>query len=232
MERILWATLVISFGLLCSPMRLHAQDQPPPPRGDLTPQMILDVGRRTEVERLTLSHDGSTLAAQAGGADSEISLWDMHSGKQTGAVRPYFETVSAIALSRDAQFVAAAGYEIRIWRVADGQLVTRWQKPNLKKITDLAFLDHPSRLALATETCETFITPIDSIDLARPLRGGLMLSIYANGTRLANVLPEPLSGAGSVPRRAAQVLFLDVAAHKELARISHRRPRQRLLRVV
>ncbi len=77
------------------------------------------------IASVAVSSDGSTIAT--GGADSQVRVWDAHSGKLRLPPLSHSNYVSALAFSPDGTILASGDYaaQIMLWDLATGRLVRR-----------------------------------------------------------------------------------------------------------
>ena len=214
---VMWLAVVV----LVAGRGVCQEDGPAATRGTLAPRLVIEVGASMEIERLTMTADGEMIAVVCYGAEGELTLWSAHTGKRVRTILPPMKKISAIAFSDDSASIVTAGTggAIALWRVSDGKMLAHSRDYSNQRITDVVLLEGGSRLVCATDAFETFIVPRDAMALRDPLRGGLHLSVYAGGTRLANVLAGPFKENGGVRRRDANVLFFDVETRREIASV-------------
>jgi WD40 repeat protein len=91
---------------------------------------------------------GNGTQVLTGGADRTVKLWTLATGKLERTFGPLTEPVSALTLSRDGLWVAAAGGKsVTTWTVADGKEVLTLPLPSA--VNGLSFAVDRSRLATA-----------------------------------------------------------------------------------
>src|SRR5580704_9005420 len=83
------------------------------------PQLVLQAGHTSEVDKIAFSRDGKLIASAA--ADNQLLVWSA----QSGAVLRIFNSdvgVMSIAFSWDAAYLAATDYggKLTIWNILDG----------------------------------------------------------------------------------------------------------------
>jgi WD40 repeat protein len=93
------------------------------------------------IQNLAFSRDG--LLASAGNNESVV-FWDVRGRKSIDPRISDHEIVGplyALAFSRDGQFLATGGadHDVRLWRVADRQLMSDWTSEHSPEVNSLAF---------------------------------------------------------------------------------------------
>jgi WD40 repeat protein len=82
-------------------------------------------GHAKAVFRLLVHGDAENMLGATCSADNTLKLWNLTAGMSTRTLTGLSDFVYAAAFSPDGSLVAAGGWsgEIRVWKVADGQLV-------------------------------------------------------------------------------------------------------------
>lgn len=103
------------------------------------PKLVLQVGHSSEINCLTFSPDGKTIAS--GSNDQTAKLWDAQTGLLKTTLGGHSYGVFDIAFSPDGKTLATVGFrirerysgqamsEVRLWNVATGKLQRAWKQP-------------------------------------------------------------------------------------------------------
>jgi WD40 repeat protein len=80
-------------------------------------------GHRGEIYALAFSKDGSFILS--GGHDTDVRLWDAHSGKCLQVFKGHQDWVKAVALTPDLRYAVSGGNDktLRLWDAQTGELL-------------------------------------------------------------------------------------------------------------
>jgi RNA polymerase sigma factor (sigma-70 family) len=104
--------------------------QPEDPQPTWRLRTTLEVGDETRV--LSISPDGSILAAAGGYKGARLHLWDLTTGKELGNVPAQQQTIRSVAFSPDGKTLVTGGQQPGATKDQTSGLTTVWDVPSLR----------------------------------------------------------------------------------------------------
>lgn len=114
---------------------------------DNKPELVLQTGHASYVNRVAFSPDNRWLASASG--DNTAKIWDLATGLELRTLRGHSNSVKALAFSSDGRLLASAGDDnlVKLWEVDSGREVfTMPTGDHIMGLVDVAFGPDGKRL--------------------------------------------------------------------------------------
>src|SRR5438132_7524121 len=88
--------------------------------GSRSPELVLQTGHTTRINCVVFGPKGKWLAS--GGADNQIKLWDVASGRELRSLNGHTGWIKSLAVSTDGLWLASGSNDrtIKVWNVTTG----------------------------------------------------------------------------------------------------------------
>jgi WD40 repeat protein len=124
-------------------------------------------GHSDRVESVAFSPDGTLLASGGDSDDKTVRVWRVANGEAIHILEAHDYGANGVAFSPDGKTLAAAGWDIRLWDVASGELLQTWDPD------DIAL-----QLAFSPDGTTVFVETHEVIQLWDVNAGKLVYSLY------------------------------------------------------